>query len=197
MLPGGCTHDDAAYAVQPALTMVCRQTRAEALPLFYANNRFIAHIHRFDTAYFTNYIFTLSVLGRKHLHKVELLLAGERDRYLCGAGLLDVVRFATTTTGRERIKLMVTAEIGDAIDAYSVGDALRLADGLFAERQTTEARLRKAFDRWLEDQELDCASCCMGENESLALCSNIRDKESVVAACAASVVGYADEEDFA
>ena len=82
MLPGACTHHDATYAVQPALTRVCRQVRAESLPLFFANNRFVAHVHRFDTAYFTNYITMLDDQGRKHMHKVELLLAGERNQYL-------------------------------------------------------------------------------------------------------------------
>ena len=156
LLPGACTHQSVTSAVQPALTRVCRQVRAEALPVFYAENCFVAHVHRFDVGHFIHFMTAIGQEKRSMIRKVILYLASQENAG-CGQGLLQYVRWVTSERGIEKLSIKIDGDI-DSDAEYIMDDATTLAWKLVAERRTSEAKVRQALKEFLVREEFECHS---------------------------------------
>ncbi|CAK4033259.1 Hypothetical predicted protein [Lecanosticta acicola] len=103
LVPSTCKHDDRPTAQQPALTKVNRQVREETIKTFYAENVFVYHIHRCDFEYMFEWMTAIGLENRSSVRKLQLVI---KDRWTCGVGLLDFLRWCTNTKGIENLWLM-------------------------------------------------------------------------------------------
>ncbi|EME43896.1 hypothetical protein DOTSEDRAFT_34458 [Dothistroma septosporum NZE10] len=177
MIDGECDHHLRRSGKQPELTRVNRQTRSEALDIFYGLNDFEAHIQRCDFSFLIGYMNAIGQENCKRMQRLELHL---KDRWTCGERLKDLVRWAVTThfdirhfTSTVCINVCAWYKEHDShyntapnavnpIDGYMVETktmlwkAFDLADDLRLARETSEMYVRTAFQQWLEGNEYGC-----------------------------------------
>lgn len=168
MAPSICDHPEKPTAIQPAITQVCRQTRTEALPMFYMANEFDYHVHRCDFDILFSWLRGIGSANRKALRSLKMTL---RDRWTCGKGLLDVV-CGFARFGDVDIKAITISE-SDWINEMQqhghvprgnelqltrrlLDDALDLARQIYAEGIRSERRIRARFVAWHEDDDRWC-----------------------------------------
>ena len=185
-------------AAQPALTRVCRQVRSETLPMFYALNQFDLHEHRCDFGYLISWMNAIGLHNGKQIRTVRMQLM---DRWSCGRGLLDFVRWCATAEGifDEKIEIVLSVSRWNEAHAWQMdptelqlvrGDpwfyvcdtvkaligAMGLAKNIRVSGRTFEGKLRKDFKGWLSIIAFDCKRryCAEVNNDFDGLCGDAR-----------------------
>lgn len=179
MLYSMCRHyDDEGDATQPSIARVCRQIHNEALPIFYGQNTFFAHIHRADFTYLFDFMETIGEANRKHTRKVVLQM---QDLWACGEGAEDFIRWLARCRGVDKLEIEIDVNtwIGNhtrlltsqEMSAWGDGEkprvelmwnvmteAIVLARELAESGQTREARFRERYEEWMTDHNFWCPS---------------------------------------
>lgn len=173
LIPSACRHHDCEHGTSPAIAQVNQQIRKEFQDIFYVENTFEYHIHRCDFTYLFDWMSTVEDHNRKRVRNIQLTL---RDRWTCGEGLLDLVRWCAKEKCIEQIVWTVDGALDwskehttyanarhspalepDAwVEAmHSTQDALEKALELSYElakrHKSSEFSIRKAFERWLKE----------------------------------------------
>lgn len=165
ILPSICQHHNVRLAVQPKVTKVSRQLRNEAIPIFYASNKFEVHIHRCDFQFFFDWMDKIGFDNRKHLRNVSVHLM---DRWVCGEALVHLVRWRAKTTGLENLSFNANV---NAWNTYNLqkrtrrdvqrkwlpmaetvamfNGAIEVGKKLSDKRDVSEARIRYDWQNWL------------------------------------------------
>ncbi|KAK4959837.1 hypothetical protein LTR10_002725 [Elasticomyces elasticus] len=175
LVPATCDHVGWQDAAQPAITRVNRQIRKEALPIFYCENIFEAHVHSLDFGYFLSFMQIIGPQNIRNMRNVKVSTPADSSIMDCAVGLLDFVRWCATNQDCEEITVWQgTSHIDDNL----VLDALGLALSCYEKRKTFEMQLRAEFSAWLTENDLQC-SC---DNDS-PTCSSNRVRTSATHAC--------------
>ena len=183
LLQGPCAHHDWQTAVQPAITRVDRQTRDEALPVFYGKNVFEAHISRLDFGCFINH---MQLIGPRNVQLMRhIMLSNTADtqfeRASCAEVAFEFVRWYATTQGSEGLHLLHGPH---RRNERLIMELVSLAMKSRAGGETSELRLRGVFEGWLSDENMEC-ECEVGNNwdwDTVA-CSNKRSCSTAQVDC--------------
>ena len=158
-------------ALRPSVTRVCRQLRAEALPLFYLLNEFEAHINKCDFRHFIREAKKIRAAGIFKIGKVhfEITAPNEDDSsMMCAAGLEDVVLWFATID-LDIADWTVWGEMSGS-DENLIRRALKLSNDLVRDdlkggkkrRRTIKKSNRQAFRRWVRAEGLKCCGDLCG-----------------------------------
>ncbi|KAK4959881.1 hypothetical protein LTR10_002769 [Elasticomyces elasticus] len=160
IIPGACHHcseDDPP--IQPAITRISRDVRTESLAMFYALNKFQYHALRYDFSHLVAHCVSVGAWAVKDIKHVEIFINemvwydDENARIVCGEGLWDLFRWYAST------KFVIELVCSDKGNFEPVVGAIEAA--MKWRNQTPEARhesrLRSFFERWLEEEDMNCS----------------------------------------
>lgn len=162
--------------------------------MFYSQNAFAYHVHRCDFDFMFEWMDSIGMTNRSKIRRVQLIL---KDRWTCGAGLLDFLRWCTKSTGTEDMWLEYSAydwqmehftkmdredrifaaqareNISScmAANADLLIEAVDLAKTLSENRRITERQIRQAWAKKLQELRMECrcgSRSCNGSREGMA-----------------------------
>ncbi|KAK5714282.1 hypothetical protein LTR17_017288 [Elasticomyces elasticus] len=155
LLSGPCMHEDRITAVQPAITRVNRQARQEALPIFYSDNTFEAHITDSDFGFFISH---MQIIGIQSLSLIQHITFSSTAGVFvhppsCAASMFEIVRWLVTTRGAEGIDFMRGPPRESEALIYG---AISLALDIRQQGKASEDAMRLAFGEWLRTKVSAC-----------------------------------------
>ena len=151
--------ENTTSAVQPAITQISRQVRAETLDLFYANNKFAAQISRFDFLELIRFVDCITAglpSPRKmkiHVHLMHNMCTnifwGGREMNACYRGLIDFA-IGWSILNFDTIHLEIKSGMGgnskkNPRQSRLVKEAITVAENMPTAR--VESRLRRYLSK--------------------------------------------------